>query len=58
MEKKNKKINFSCCSVLVENQMLNERVYFLSMVKILLCDITYCLVKIKVMDEISALSEM
>lgn len=56
---KQKKIsNFWCCSVLVENHMLNARFYFVTKVKILLCAITYYLVKIKVMDETSALSEM
>lgn len=56
IEKKNNKKLTSDAAV--ENQMLNERFYLISMVKILLRDITYYLVNIKVMDDISALSGM
>lgn len=41
-----------------ENHMLNARFYILSKDKILFCAVTYCLVKIKVMDETSALSHV
>lgn len=50
--------HFWCSSVLVENHMLNGRFFFVSKDKILLCAVTYCLLKIKVMDKTYVLSEM